>query len=232
MEYSKKDVERRRAERRRRIRRARFKKAALLLCAVAALTGGIFAVTKLIRTLSVSNKSVSNETKINAKDVKVPDYVDVQLIPKGEARKGKKLDKVKYIVIHYVGNPATSAQNNRDYFAKSDTQVCSHFVIGLNGEIIQCVPLNERSAASNERNKDSISIEVCHPDKNGKFNDATYESLVKLTSWLCGEFDINEESVIRHYDVTGKLCPLYYVNNPEEWSKFRNEIKNNLQGEK
>ena len=43
--------------------------------------------------------------------------------------------------------------------------------------------------------------------------------MVELTAWLCREFRLDpEEDVIRHYDVTGKLCPLYYVEHPEEWS--------------
>ena len=42
----------------------------------------------------------------------------------------------------------------------------AHFLIGLEGEIIQCIPLNEKSSATNDRNRDTISIEVCHPDAN------------------------------------------------------------------
>ena len=30
--------------------------------------------------------------------------------------------------------------------------------------------------------------------------------------------------MIRHYDVTGKLCPLYYVENPEAWEAFLEDI--------
>ena len=160
----------------------------------------------------------------------VPDYVDVQLIGLiGTARSGRALDEVCGIVVHYVGNPGTSAQANRNYFANIGTQVCSHFVIGLDGEIIQCVPLDERSAASNDRNRDTISIEVCHPDASGKFNDATYASLVRLTAWLCTEFELKSSDVIRHYDITGKLCPLYYVENGEAWEIFLSDVESELQ---
>ena len=160
----------------------------------------------------------------------VPDYVDVQLIGLiGTARGGRALEEVRGIVVHYVGNPGTSAQANRNYFANIGTQVCSHFVIGLDGEIIQCVPLDERSAASNERNRDTISIEVCHPDESGQFNDATYASLVKLTAWLCTEFELTADDVIRHYDVTGKLCPLYYVENEDAWESFLSDVEAELQ---
>ncbi|MBQ4096898.1 MAG: N-acetylmuramoyl-L-alanine amidase [Clostridia bacterium] len=155
----------------------------------------------------------------------VPDYVDVQLISLfGAARSGRALEEVRGIVVHYVGNPGTSAQANRNYFANPTTVVCSHFVIGLNGEVIQCVPLDERSAASNDRNRDTISIEVCHPDESGKFNDVTYDSLVRLTAWLCCEFDLQTDDVIRHYDVTGKMCPLYFVLHEDAWESFKADV--------
>ena len=163
------------------------------------------------------------------KNAELPEYVDSQIIHiHNTARTGTKLTDIKNIVIHYVGNPNTTAQNNRDYYDKADTEVSSHFVIGLNGEVIQCVPLDEKSAASNNRNKDTISIEVCHPDKTGKFNDQTYDSLIKLTAWLLEKTGLDENDVIRHYDITGKLCPLYYVNNESAWEALKADIKENL----
>ena len=164
-----------------------------------------------------------------AEELTLPDWVDEQLIHKHTtARTGIKLNDIKNIVIHYVGNPNTTAQNNRDYFDKADTTVSSHFVVGLEGEIIQCVPLFERSAASNERNKDTISIEVCHPDDTGEYNDATYESVIKLTAWLLNEFSLDENDVIRHYDITGKICPKYYVENGDEWENLKENVKEKL----
>ena len=103
-----------------------------------------------------------------AKQIQMPDYVNVQLLNVGMARTGIPISDVKNIVIHYVGNPNSSAQNNREFFNNPTTKVSSHFIVGLEGEIIQCVPLSEKSSASNWRNKDTISIEVCHPDESGK----------------------------------------------------------------
>ena len=160
-----------------------------------------------------------------AKETKLPDWVDVQLINfHTTARTGKNLTDIKNIVIHYVGNPDTSAQNNRDYFNKIDTRVSSHFVVGLDGEVIQCVPIYEMSAASNNRNKDTISIEVCHPDETGKFTDVTYGSLIDLTAFLCHEFSLDENDIIRHYDITGKICPKYYVENGDAWEQMKEDI--------
>ena len=78
--------------------------------------------------------------------------------------------------------------------------------MGLQGQIVQCVPLNEIAYASNNRNADTISIECCHPDQSGKFTEATYKSVVELVAYLCLKYDLSEGDVIRHYDVTGKTA--------------------------
>lgn len=176
-------------------------------------------------------KNVSEKVE-KAEKVKVPDWIDVKLIHKHTtARTGIRLTDIDNIVVHYVGNPGTTAQNNRDYFDKPSTTVSSHFVVGLQGEIIQCVPLFEKSAASNNRNKDSISIEVCHPDESGRFNKTTYNSLIKLISWLCKEFSLDETQIIRHYDITGKECPRYYVKNEGEWENLKKDVEELLNEE-
>lgn len=155
-----------------------------------------------------------------------PDWIDVQIIPlDGVSRDGVKLDGYNDIVVHYVGNPGTSAQNNHDFYCNADSEVSSHFIVGLEGEIIQCLPLNEKSAASNWRNHDTISIEVCHPDDTGEFNEATYNSLVRLVAWLADLGYLSEDHIIRHYDVTGKECPRYYVQHEDAWEQFKQDVK-------
>ena len=160
------------------------------------------------------------------KSVSLPDWVDVQIIPvNGAARRGEPMKKVTDIAIHYVGNPGTTAQANRNYFAQPDTQVSAHFLVGLDGEVLQNVQLNEVAYCSNQRNDDTISIECCHPDETGKFYDSTYQTLVNLCAYLCVEFDLKPDDVIRHYDVTGKICPKYFVDYPEKWEDFHKDVK-------
>ena len=161
--------------------------------------------------------------------LEVPSYVDVQIIDiDGASRRGTSLSDINDIVIHYVGNPGTSAQANRNWYANPSSNVSSHFIVGLKGEIIQCIPLHEKSSASNHRNSDTISIEVCHPDASGKFNAATYDSLVDLTAWLVKSCGLTVDNVIRHYDVTGKECPRYYVRNEDAWNQFKADVKEKL----
>ena len=156
--------------------------------------------------------------------------IDVELLtPNSWSRPQNRLKKVNGIVIHYTANPGSTAMQNRDYFENlpetQEAQASSHFVIGLEGEVVQCVPLNEVAYASNNRNSDTISIECCHPDETGKFYDSTYQTLVNLCAYLCVEFDLKPDDVIRHYDVTGKICPKYFVDYPEKWEDFHKDVK-------
>ena len=157
--------------------------------------------------------------------LQVPDYVSVQIIDENSnSRRGEKLTDIKEIVIHYVGNPGATGQQNHDWYGEANCDVNSHFVVGLQGEVIQCIPLDEKSSASNQRNGDTISIEVCHPDATGKFTDASYYSVVDLTAWLVKACGLKVDNVIRHYEVTGKECPLYYVKHEDAWWQLRADI--------
>ena len=125
-------------------------------------------------------------------DQQRPD-LDVELLTVNEySRPGIALKQVNGIVVHYTANPGTSAIENRNYFEglkdSHVTKASSHFIIGLEGEIVQCIPCNEISYASNDRNDDTISIECCIEDETGKFNDATYDALIHLTAWLCQRY--------------------------------------------
>lgn len=186
-------------------------------------------------TLILAQAQAQAEAVAQAASQEVPtvledmDSVTVDLIPLNEySRPGVSLEGVNAIVIHYVGNPNTTAQQNRDYFASlaetGEDSVSSHFVIGTDGTIIQCIPLDEKSYCSNHRNKDTISIECCHPDDSGQFTPETEEALVSLVRYLANGYGLGYEDVIRHYDVTGKNCPSYYVEHEDAWNALKDEI--------
>lgn len=194
------------------------------------IIGLVFGSIELVNFFFNKDISIIKTNKaLNVKTLTVPDYVDVQIITNITVRKGRELKEIKNIVVHYTGNPGSTAQNNRDYFNKITTTVCSHFVVGLDGEIIQCLPIDEVSAASNHRNKDTISIEVCHPDATGEFNAETYLSLVKLTAWLCDNSGLDKNDIIRHYDVTGKNCPLYFVEHEDAFETFKSDVEKEME---
>ena len=192
--------------------------------------GGILAALTIAVLVTVAVKLRSpapGEAEEN-----LPDYVQRELLTVNEwSRPGEALEKVKGIVIHYVGNPGTSAEANRNYFESLSSgtdgiYASSHFIVGLEGEVVQCVPMTEIAYASNSRNEDTISLEVCHPDETGEYAPAAYARVVELTAWPCREFRLDpEKDVIRHYDVSGKLCPLYYVEHEEAWDQLRADVK-------
>ena len=188
---------------------------------------GLLILAVLTLVLAVRSFT-SHGSKYVDVDASEPD-IDVQLLDVNPySRPGIESDGITGIVIHYTANPGSTAQDNRDYFNglqySQETSASSNFVVGLDGEIIQCVPTWEVAYASNDRNYDTVSIEVCHPDESGKFTDKTYRSLVQLTAWLCVKFDLSADDVIRHYDVTGKNCPKYFVENEEAWAAFKENV--------
>lgn len=172
----------------------------------------------------------------------VPDPgIDVQLLTVNDwSRPGEVCDEITNVVIHYLANPGTTAQQNHDYFESLKTNgdliesgqitedeavsMSANFVIGIEGEIIECVPPGEVAYASNSANHYSVSIENCHVDETGQFTEATYESLVKLTAYIVDMYDLERDDIIRHYDVTGKMCPLYYVENEDKWEEFKDDV--------
>ena len=158
------------------------------------------------------------------------DWITVDLLPENPySRPQIPLKQVNGVVVHYTGNPNTSAEANRSYFAglarSGETYASSHFLIGLDGEILQCVPLDEVAYCSNQRNHDTLSIECCHPDDSGRFTQATYDALVRLVRWLREYYGLEAGQIIRHYDVTGKECPRYYVQHPEAWAHFLLDVQ-------
>lgn len=223
-------------ERHKQLKRQRNKRIAasigILLGAVLAvclLIKGIFAIFKE-DTVTKNQKTVEVEFQGSIADMQVEQpELNVQLLtPNKYSRPQTQLKKVNGIVIHYVANPGTTAQQNRSYFESlkdtHETKASSHFVIGTDGEIVQCIPTSEISYCSNERNEDTIAIECCHLRKDGKFTEETYESLVELTAFLCCKFDLELDDVIRHYDITGKMCPKYYVVNEDKWTQFKKDV--------
>lgn len=185
----------------------------------------------------VENEVIQVKEWVSPESVAMPEYVEPMfLTPNPFSRAQEPLMEIKGIVVHYVANPSSTAINNRNYFESLKDQIpenawsaSSHFIIGLDGEIIQCMPLAEISYASNHRNRDTISIECCHPDETGQFYDSTYQSLVKLTAYLCRELKLEPSAVIRHHDVTGKICPKYFVDHWDMWQTFLNDVKQEIE---
>ena len=48
--------------------------------------------------------------------------------------------------------------------------------------------------------------------------------MVQLAGFLCKRFNLTSDDVIRHYDVTGKNCPKYYVEHEDAWNTFKDDV--------
>lgn len=189
----------------------------------------ILFVLGVVLNIFTSEPANSNKQVLTKYIEDPPVYTEEFLTPNEYSRPGIALESINGIVVHYTANPGTTAQQNRNYFEglaeSKETKASSHFIIGLSGEIIQCIPLNEIAYASKERNADTISIECCIDNEAGRFTEKTYEALVELTAWLVGEYDLEIEDIIRHYDVTGKNCPKYFVEHESAWVDFKLDVE-------
>ena len=227
---------RRAAPRRRDPRRDRQRRMLLALAALVLFLAGFISGCCVGRGHSGGAENGGEGTAVKPQksnipaSITLPDYVKEDLLPVNEySRCGDKLQRVNAVVIHYVGNPNTTAWQNRSYFENlattRDTSASSNLIVGLEGEALLCVPLDEVAYCSNDRNYDTVSIEFCHPDADGKPTQDTYDTLVKLAAWLCDLYGLDvEEGIIRHYDVTGKQCPVYFVQNAAEWTQFKADV--------
>lgn len=207
--------------------------------AVIIVLAGFLAVLLAVRYSGVrktDDSELSAEDSLSKERQEDPEYwkgcpeIHAELLtPNRYSRPQIPLKEINAIVIHYTANPGATARNNRDYFEGlkngKGTKASSHFIVGLDGEVIQCIPSSEMAYANSPRNHDTLSIECCHPDSTGKFNEKTYRTVVQLAAWLCKAFDVSPDNVIRHYDVTGKNCPKYYVEHEDAWKQMKADIK-------
>lgn len=204
----------------------------ILLAVDAALLAAILLVSGLLLYRSHNRETEQHLSQIQAPDWYTQDFLTVNPY----SRTGTKREHVRDIVIHYVANPGTSAKQNRNYFeglkdqsGSKTVSASSHYIIGSDGTILQCIPLDEVAYGNYPRNDDTVSIECCHPDSDGRFTDATIKSLIRLTGWLCRELSLNEKHIIRHYDVSGKNCPKYYVEHQDAWRTLKKKLAAGIQ---
>jgi N-acetylmuramoyl-L-alanine amidase len=164
------------------------------------------------------------------------------------SRPGKKLSDIKALVIHWTGNAGSTAKQNRDYFEslKGQSLNCAsaryasaHFIVGVSGEVVQCIPSEEMAYHVGAKtytpealgrlghypNNCAIGIELCHPESDGRFAIETLNSATELCGLLCVQAGLNPlHDIWRHYDITGKDCPMWFVERPEEFEEFKRGV--------
>lgn len=126
----------------------------------------------------------------------------------------------KRICVHYTGQAGTGADRLALYYAnvaagmfpdKPNSWTSTQYIVGLNGEVVRIVPDNEISYAASGHNDGTLHIEVCYKHNSGEFEQASKTALRELVQYLMKKYGIPADKVLRHYDLTGKRCPAYYV---------------------
>ena len=152
---------------------------------------------------------------------------------------------IKYIVIHYTANDGDTDEGNGNYFANNIVGVSAHYFVD-DGSIINSVPDDyiawavggnkykyTKGAAFFGKctNADSISVEMCDTKKNGvyDFTEATIKNAADLVKLLMKKYTVPVERVIRHYDVTGKVCPKPFVDDEKAWKEFKERLVDNME---
>ena len=146
---------------------------------------------------------------------------------------GDKREKIDWIVMHYTGNDGDTALNNALYFKNNIVETSSHYFVDDNN-IYQTVEddyvayhCGAKTYVHPEcRNINSIGIEMCDNIKDGemKLTKKTFNNAAELVATLCKEHNIPTSHIIRHYDVTHKLCPAYWIDN-DGIELFRNKVE-------
>lgn len=163
------------------------------------------------------------------------------------SRPGTKLHKLRGIVLHWVENPMTDIEHNWEFFEsrKSGTKGygSAHFIIGIDGKVLQCIPLDEvayhagpteattkiaKSYLSNWPNGCTLGIEFCHMDWTGEYTKKTWDAGVKLCAQLCNQFGLSECDLYTHDFITKKGCPRWFVNHPDEFVRFEDDVAGEL----
>lgn len=151
----------------------------------------------------------------------------------------RSLGSIKYIVMHYTANDGDTDENNGKYFANNYVGASAHYFVD-GDSVTQSVPDDYVAWHCGGswyrhpecRNGNSIGIEICDERRNGVVypTNETIANAVELAKYLMKKYNVPKENVIRHYDVTGKLCPAYWCGNDHNDKLWKSEFHNKLDG--
>lgn len=155
----------------------------------------------------------------------------------------RKTSKIKYIVIHYTANDGDTDESNAKYFKNNVVKASAHYFVD-DDSVTQSVHDNyvayhcggkrysnyKKTGGAKFYNKctnnNSIGIELCDTKKNGKygFTDKTIANAVELVKDKMNQYKVPADKVIRHFDVTGKVCPKPFVDSEKDWKEFKEKL--------
>ena len=138
---------------------------------------------------------------------------------------------VRYIVMHYTANNGDTARNNCDYYHRvGGLQASAHYFVDEHGamqSVRECDTAWHCGARAywhpECRNANSIGIEMCsrkRADGSYYILPETVANAAALAKDIMQRYGIDTDHVLRHYDVTGKRCPMPWVDDPAQWAAF------------
>lgn len=179
---------------------------------------------------------------------------DIDYVVKNKfSRPGYKLLDVLGIVLHWTANPGGTDENHADFFDGADgggsRYAGAHMFVDKDSATL-IIPLDEVAYQANEKacriarlkgsikradgstyhgdaNVTTISLELC-VEKDGTIHPDTIARAVKIVAEWCKKYKLDVNDIYRHYDVTGKLCPRPFVDNPAMFTNFKNNVQNIL----
>lgn len=151
----------------------------------------------------------------------------------------RKASDIKYLVYHYTGNDGDSDTNNAKYYQNTVVQASAHYFVD-DDSITQSVDdLTIAWAVGGKKwsdcpqtgggklygictNANSISIEMCDTRRDGTLmaTEQTLANSIELGKMLMAKYAIPLDRVVRHFDVTGKYCPAYFMDEAK-WAAFK-----------
>lgn len=166
------------------------------------------------------------------------------------SRRGKKIE---WIVCHYPAWPGKDASGLRDYYITCERAVSAHYAVSEERtvEIVDCSMAAWHCATSGKKtfcgatNYNAIGVDLCDrklhicgklkaEDCDWYIPEATLSRAAQLIAELMMDYGIDIEHVVRHYDVTHKLCPrplvgddtneYYGISGNERWAQFKRQI--------
>ena len=209
-----------------------------------AMNKGIGYGFDIISGINTMKSLVVTDSTLKEGDKQMSNYtLKTNLADKSNYGSSRSTSSIKYIVWHYTANDGDTDEANGKYFNSPNRNASAHYFVD-DDSITQSVPDNyvAWSVGGNRyanykttggaklygiaKNANTLNIELCDTQKNGKYDvsDKTLSNAIALTKDLMKKYNIPIENVIRHFDVTGKSCPAYYVD-----ENLWNEVKNKIQ---
>lgn len=148
---------------------------------------------------------------------------------------GRGGNSIKYIVMHYTANDGDTDEGNAHYFQGAGRRASAHYFVDEDS-VTQSVRDNDAAwhcggALESSHhplrgicmNRNSLGVEMCSDIVGGKYTitPQTVDRAVELVKYLMAKYGIDVDHVVRHYDVTGKLCPEPWVRDESLWRKFK-----------